>query len=403
MAKVNDNYLKLPGSYLFSTVAKKIGAYQEANPDKTVIKMSIGDVTKPLAPAVTAAMSKAVEEMGTAEGFRGYGPEQGYDFLRAAIVKNDYNARGIDIAADEVFVSDGAKSDCGNIGDIFSVDNKVAVCDPVYPVYVDTNAMAGRAGEFLNEHWINLVYMPCTEENGFMPEIPKEKVDIINLCFPNNPTGVAATKEQLKPWIDYAKENNAVILYDSAYEAFITNPDVPHSIYELEGAKEVAIEFRSFSKTAGFTGTRCAYTIVPHDLKLNGTELNGLWNRRQCTKFNGVPYIIQRGAEAVYTEAGMKQCRENIEYYLNNARIIREALSEAGLKVYGGENAPYIWAKTPNGMGSWEFFDKVLNESGVGITPGAGFGPSGEGYVRLTAFSTKENTEAAMERIKKIL
>lgn len=403
MAKVNDNYLKLPGSYLFSTVAKKISAYQEANPDKTVIKMSIGDVTKPLAPAVTEAMKKAVGEMGTAEGFRGYGPEQGYDFLRAAIVKHDYNARGIDISADEVFVSDGAKSDCGNIGDIFSVDNKVAVCDPVYPVYVDTNAMAGRAGDFLNEHWTNLVYMPCTEENGFMPEIPKEKVDIIYLCFPNNPTGVAATKEQLKPWIDYAKENNAVILYDSAYEAFITNPDVPHSIYELEGAKEVAIEFRSFSKTAGFTGTRCAYTIVPHDLKLNGTELNALWNRRQCTKFNGVPYIIQRGAEAVYTPDGMKQCRENIEYYLNNARIIREALSHAGLNVYGGENAPYIWAKTPNGMGSWEFFDKVLNESGVGITPGAGFGPSGEGYVRLTAFSTKENTEAAMERIKKIL
>ncbi len=403
MAKINDNFLKLPGSYLFSTIAKKVAEYTEANPDKEVIKMGIGDVTRPLVPAVIEAMHKATDEMGTSEGFRGYGPEQGYDFLRNAIVEHDYKARGIDIAPDEVFVSDGAKSDCGNIGDIFSKDNKVAVCDPVYPVYVDTNAMAGRAGEYIADHWNNLVYMPCLAENGFMPQIPDEKADMIYLCFPNNPTGVAATREQLKPWIEYAKKNNAVILYDSAYEAFISDPDVPHSIYEIEGAKEVAIEFRSFSKTAGFTGTRCAYTVVPHELKLDGTELNGLWNRRQCTKFNGVPYVIQRAAEAVYTDEGHKEIRENIDYYLKNASIIREALTEAGLEVYGGVNAPYIWAKTPKGMKSWDFFDKLLKEAGVVTTPGAGFGPSGEGYIRLTAFNTLENTIKAMEKIKAIL
>lgn len=403
MAKINNNYLKLPGAYLFSTVARKANEFAAAHPDRELIKMSIGDVTKPLAPAVIDAMHKAVDEMGTAEGFKGYGPEQGYDFLRNKIVEMDYASRGIDIKADEIFISDGAKSDCGNIGDIFSVDNKVAVCDPVYPVYVDTNAMAGRAGEFVDEHWTNLYYMPCTEENGFMPQLPTEKVDIIYLCFPNNPTGVAATRDQLKAWIEYAKENDAVILYDSAYEAFITNPDVPHSIYEIEGAKEVAIEFRSFSKTAGFTGTRCAYTVVPHELKVEGTELNGLWNRRQCTKFNGVPYVIQKAAEAVYSEEGQKQTKADIAYYLENARIIREALTEAGLTVYGGENAPYIWAKTPNNMKSWEFFDEVLDEAGVVTTPGSGFGPSGERYVRLTAFSTKENTIKAMEKIKKIL
>ena len=403
MAKINDNYLKLPGAYLFSTVARKAEEFAAAHPDRELIKMSIGDVTKPLAPAVTEAMHKAVDEMGTAEGFRGYGPEQGYDFLRSKIAECDYKSRGIDIDISEIFVSDGAKSDCGNIGDIFSADNKVAVCDPVYPVYVDTNAMAGRAGDYIGEHWTNLYYMPCTEENGFMPELPKEKVDIIYLCFPNNPTGVAATREQLKPWVEYAKENGAVILYDSAYEAFITNPDVPHSIYEIEGAKEVAIEFRSFSKTAGFTGTRCAYTVVPHTLKIDGTELNSLWNRRQCTKFNGVPYVIQRAAEAVYSDAGQKQTKEAIAYYLENAKIIRGALTEAGLTVYGGENAPYIWAKTPNGLKSWEFFDKILDEAGVVTTPGSGFGPSGEGFARLTAFSTKENTIKAMEKIKAIL
>lgn len=403
MARINDNYNKLPGSYLFSDIAKKVAAFQKENPDKEIIKMGIGDVTRPLVSSVTEAMHKAVDEMGTAEGFRGYGPEQGYDFLRNKIVEKDYAARGIDIEADEIFVSDGAKSDCGNIGDIFSADNKVAVCDPVYPVYVDTNAMAGRAGEYINDHWSNLYYMPCTKENGFMPEIPSEKVDMIYLCFPNNPTGVAATREQLKPWVEYAKKNGAVILYDSAYEAFITNPDVPHSIYEIEGAKEVAIEFRSFSKTAGFTGTRCAYTVVPKTLIVDGTALNSMWNRRQCTKFNGVPYVIQRAAEAVYSDEGYRQTRENISYYMENAKIIRSALAEAGLSVYGGENAPYIWAKTPEGTTSWEFFDKLLKEAGVVTTPGVGFGPSGEGYIRLTAFSTKENTIKAMERIKTVL
>lgn len=403
MAKINDNYLKLPGSYLFSTIAKKVAAYTAAHPEKEVIKMGIGDVTKPLAPAVVEALHKAADEMGTSEGFRGYGPEQGYDFLREAIVENDYKARGIDIEADEIFVSDGAKSDCGNIGDIFSADNKVAVCDPVYPVYVDTNAMAGRAGDFIGSHWSKLYYMPCVEENGFLPELPKEKVDMIYLCFPNNPTGEAATREQLKEWVDYAKENGSVILYDSAYEAFITDENVPHSIYEIEGAKDVAIEFRSFSKTAGFTGTRCAYTVVPKALVVEGTPLNSLWNRRQCTKFNGVPYVIQRAAEAVYSEEGKKQVRETIEYYLENAKIIKNALSEAGLSVYGGVNSPYVWAKTPNGMKSWEFFDKLLEEANVVTTPGEGFGPSGEGYIRLTAFNTKENTEKAMERIKAVL
>lgn len=403
MAKINDNYLKLPGAYLFSTVAKKANEFTQKHPEREMIKMSIGDVTKPLAPSVIDAMHKAVDEMGTAEGFRGYGPEQGYDFLRNAIVEHDYKARNVDIKPDEIFISDGAKSDCGNIGDIFSVDNKVAVCDPVYPVYVDTNAMAGRAGDFIGERWSNLYYMPCLAENNFLPQLPTEKVDIIYLCFPNNPTGMAATREQLKPWIEYAKANGSVILYDSAYEAFITDSNVPHSIYELDGAKEVAIEFRSFSKTAGFTGTRCAYTVVPHELKIDGTELNALWNRRQCTKFNGVPYVIQRAAEAVYSEAGQKETKAAIAYYLENAKIIREGLSEAGLTVYGGVNAPYIWAKTPDNMKSWEFFDKLLEETGVVTTPGSGFGPSGEGYVRLTAFSTKENTIKAMEKIKSLL
>lgn len=403
MAKINDNYLKLPGAYLFSTVAKKAADFTAKHPDREVIKMSIGDVTKPLAPAVIEAMHKSVDEMGTPEGFRGYGPEQGYDFLRNKIVECDYKSRGIDLQPDEIFISDGAKSDCGNIGDIFAKDNKVAVCDPVYPVYVDTNAMAGRAGDFIGEHWNNLYYMPCLAENNFLPQIPTEKVDMIYLCFPNNPTGMAATRDELKPWVEYAKANNAVILYDSAYEAFITDPDVPHSIYEIEGAKEVAIEFRSFSKTAGFTGTRCAYTVMPHELKVDGVELNCLWNRRQCTKFNGVPYIIQRAAEAVYSPEGQKQTKEAIAYYLENAKIIREALSGAGLTVYGGVNAPYIWAKTPNNYKSWEFFDKILEDAGVVTTPGAGFGPSGEGYVRLTAFSTKENTIKAMEKIKAIL
>ena len=401
MAKVNENFLKLPGSYLFSTVAKKIAAYGAAHSDADIIKMSIGDVTLPLCESVISAMHGAVDEMGKAETFRGYGPEQGYDFLREKIVKSDYESRGIDIKTDEIFVSDGAKSDCGNIVDIFSEDNIVAVCDPVYPVYVDTNAMSGRAGNFTDGRWSRLYYMPCTAQNGFLPAIPDKKVDMIYLCFPNNPTGEAANREYLEQWVKYAHENDAVILYDSAYEAFITQEDIPHSIYEIDGAKEVAIEFRSFSKTAGFTGTRCAYTVVPKELKVGGASLNSLWNRRQCTKFNGVSYVIQRAAEAVYSPEGQKQTKANIAYYLENARIIRNALTDVGLTVYGGVNAPYIWAKTPDNFGSWEFFDYLLDKARVAVTPGAGFGPSGEGYVRLTAFSSLEKTKEAMERIKK--
>ena len=350
-------------------------------------------------------MHKAVDEMATAQGFHGYGPEQGYDFLRQAIAEHDYKARGVDIQPDEIFVSDGAKSDCGNIGDIFGIDNVVAVCDPVYPVYVDTNAMAGRAGDYdaATGRWSNLVYMPCVAENGFSPAIPEQKVDLIYLCFPNNPTGAVATREQLKAWVDHANATGAVILYDSAYEAFITDPAIPHSIFEIEGARTCAIEFRSFSKTAGFTGTRCAYTVIPKELERDGTALNGLWNRRQCTKFNGVPYVVQRGAEAVYSPEGRAQVKETIDYYLNNAKVIREGLAAAGLTVSGGENSPYIWARTPDGMGSWDFFDKLLREANVVTTPGTGFGPSGEGYIRLTAFGEAEATRQAVERIKAVL
>ena len=405
MTKVNQNFLKLPGSYLFSEIARRLAAYTAEHPEAKMIRLGIGDVTRPLAPAVIEAMHKAVDEMGTFEGFHGYGPEQGYDFLREAIAKTDYAARGVDIKPNEIFVSDGAKSDCGNIGDIFGADNVVAVCDPVYPVYVDTNAMAGRAGDFQEElgKWSKLVYMPCVEENGFTPRIPQEKVDMIYLCFPNNPTGTVATKEQLKAWVDYANENKAVILYDSAYEAFITQDDVPHTIYEIEGARTCAIEFRSFSKTAGFTGNRCAYTVVPMELERDGAKLNALWNRRQCTKFNGVPYVIQRGAAAVYTEEGQRQIKETIAYYQENARVIREGLTEAGLTCFGGVNAPYIWLKTPDGMGSWEFFDKLLKEANVVTTPGAGFGPSGEGYIRLTAFGDADATREAVARIRTML
>ena len=405
MTKVNQNFLKLPGSYLFSEIARRLAAYTAEHPEAKMIRLGIGDVTRPLAPAVIEAMHKAVDEMGTFEGFHGYGPEQGYDFLREAIAKTDYAARGVDIKPNEIFVSDGAKSDCGNIGDIFGADNVVAVCAPVYPVYVDTNAMAGRAGDFQEElgKWSKLVYMPCVEENGFTPQIPQEKVDMIYLCFPNNPTGTVATKEQLKAWVDYANENKAVILYDSAYEAFITQDDVPHTIYEIEGARTCAIEFRSFSKTAGFTGNRCAYTVVPMELERDGAKLNALWNRRQCTKFNGVPYVIQRGAAAVYTEEGQRQIKETIAYYQENARVIREGLTEAGLTCFGGVNAPYIWLKTPDGMGSWEFFDKLLKEANVVTTPGAGFGPSGEGYIRLTAFGDADATKEAVARIRTML
>lgn len=400
MARVNENFLKLPGSYLFSTVARKIAAYGEEHTNADIIKMSIGDVTLPLCESVVSAMRTACDEMGRAETFHGYGPEQGYDFLREKIAEFDYKRRGVDIKTDEIFVSDGAKSDCGNIVDIFSSDNVVAVCDPVYPVYVDTNAMSGRAGDFVGGKWSKLYYMPCNAENGFLPSIPEKKVDMIYLCFPNNPTGEAASKDYLKMWVEYAHKNGSVILYDSAYEAFITEDNIPHSIYEIDGAKEVAIEFRSFSKTAGFTGTRCAYTVVPRALKVGGVCLTDLWNRRQCTKFNGVSYVIQRAAEAVYSADGQMQTRANIAYYLENAKIIRNALSDVGLTVYGGKNAPYIWAKTPNGFGSWEFFDYLLDKAQVAVTPGAGFGPSGEGYVRLTAFSSHEKTKEAMNRIR---
>ena len=385
MFSINDNFVKLPQSYLFSDIARRVAAFTEANPDKSVIRLGIGDVTRPLVPAVVEAMQKACAEMGQEATFRGYGPEQGYSFLREAIVEHDYRARGVDMQPDEVFVSDGAKSDTGNIGDIFGADNVVAVCDPVYPVYVDTNAMAGRAGELGSDgRWSNLIYMPCTEENGFAPSIPEKRADMIYLCFPNNPTGASITYDGLKKWVDYALENGSVILYDSAYEAFITE-DIPHSIFEIEGAKQCAIEFRSFSKTAGFTGTRCGYTVV----------------RRQTTKFNGVPYIVQRGAEAVYSPEGQRQTRETIAYYLQNAKVIREGLSDAGFTAYGGVNAPYIWLRTPDGLSSWEFFDELISRAGVVGTPGSGFGPSGEGYFRLTSFGSLENSVAAIERIKR--
>jgi len=402
LIKINQNYLKLPGGYLFPEIGRRVRAFE--NPSKPLIRLGIGDVTRPLAPAVIEAMHKAVEEMGHKDTFRGYCEETcgAYDFLRFAI-RDDYLRRGVDIADDEIFVSDGAKSDCGNIGDILDADNVVAVCDPVYPVYVDTSAMAGRAGEYNGTHWTNLIYMPCTAENDFIPELPERVPDIIYLCFPNNPTGAVATKEQLKLWVDYARSHGSLILYDGAYEAFISEPDIPHSIFEIEGAKECAIEFRSFSKTAGFTGTRCAYTVIPKALELGGGNLNAMWNRRQSTKFNGVPYVIQRAAEATLTEAGRAQTQETIRYYMNNAKVIRDGLSKAGLQVYGGVNAPYIWFRTPDGMDSWKFFDRLLYEACVVTTPGAGFGPSGEGYIRVTAFGDAEATYEAVERILSVM
>ena len=411
MVKVNTNYLKLPGSYLFSDIAKKVNAYTAANPDKSIIRLGIGDVTRPLTKSVIEAMHKAVDEMSVSATFRGYGPEQGYDFLRNAIAAYDFASRGVKIEADEIFVSDGAKSDTGNIGDIFGTDNLVAVCDPVYPVYVDTNAMAGRAGNYIEEtkRWDNLIYMPCTEENGFIAELPQGKVpDIIYLCYPNNPTGAAATKEELKLWVDYALNHGSVLLFDAAYEAYITDDTLPHSIYEIPGAEACAIEFRSFSKNAGFTGTRCAYTVVPKALQIKdekgqSVSLNRLWNRRQTTKFNGVPYIIQRGAEAVYTPAGQAETKSLVAYYLKNAGIIKDGLARDGFTVYGGVNSPYVWLKTPEKMGSWEFFDYLLENAGVVGTPGCGFGPCGEGYFRLTGFGSTENTEAAVERIHKLV
>lgn len=403
MFKINENYLKLPGSYLFSTIGKKVREYKAANPDKDVISLGIGDVTKPLAPSVIKALHDAVDEMGNQDTFKGYAPDLGYEFLRNAIRDNDYKARGVDIDIDEIFISDGAKSDSGNIGDIFSKDNKIAVCDPVYPVYVDTNAMAGRTGDYNleTEKWSNVIYMPCTKETGFAPEIPLKNPDIIYLCFPNNPTGATITKDALQEWVDYALKIGACIIYDAAYEAYISEEDVPHSIYECEGAKACAIEIRSFSKNAGFTGTRLGFTVIPKELKKGNVMLRDLWARRHGTKFNGAPYIIQRAGEAVYSEEGKRETREQVAYYMENARIIRESLKEAGYTVYGGVNAPYIWLDT-NGASSWEFFDTLLEKANVVGTPGSGFGPSGEGYFRLTAFGTRENTIEALERIKKI-
>ena len=408
MSYINENFLQLQESYLFSTIAKKVSKFMNENPDKNLIKLGIGDVTRPIVPACINAMHKAVDEMGTSEGFRGYGPEQGYDFLRKAIIEHDYKSRGIEIEEDEVFVSDGAKCDTGNIVDIFSVDNKVAITDPVYPVYLDTNVMSGRSGDFDSSRGIysNIVYLPVMAENNFKPDLPKEKVDMIYLCFPNNPTGTVLNKEDLEKWVKYAKETNSIILYDAAYEAFITQEDIPHSIYEINGAKDVAIEFKSFSKTAGFTGLRCGYVVIPKAVKgytKSGEEVsyNKLWNRRTCTKFNGTSYIVQRAAEAIYSEEGQTQIKENISYYMENARIIRDGLEKIGITYYGGFNAPYVWLKVPEKMTSWEFFDLLLEKVNVVGTPGSGFGPHGEGYFRLTAFGTKENTIEAMERMKR--
>lgn len=406
MAFVNENYLKLPGSYLFSEIARRVSQFKDENPKADIIRLGIGDVTRPLASAVVEAMQKAVQEMGRQETFRGYGPEQGYNFLIETIIAHDFRPRGVELAVDEVFISDGAKSDTANFQELFGTDNIVAVSDPVYPVYVDSNVMAGRAGELNARGEFNrLVYLPCTEENGMKPQLPQGKVDLIYLCFPNNPTGMTLSHGELKQWVDYARENRAIILFDAAYEAFIQEEGVPHSIFEVEGAREVAVEFRSFSKTAGFTGTRCAYTIVPKELKVydshgNAHNLNSLWLRRQATKFNGVSYPVQAGAFAVFSEQGQRQIHETIRYYMENARIIREGLTTAGYRIFGGVNAPYIWLKTPENTGSWEFFDKLMREAHVVGTPGGGFGTNGEGYFRLTAFGTRENTERAVERIR---
>ena len=404
MFKINDNYLKLPGSYLFSTIAKKVAAYKEANPDKKdqIISLGIGDVTLPLAPAVISRLHSAVDEMAVKETFKGYAPDLGYEFLRSAIAQHDYKTRGVEIAIDEIFISDGAKSDSGNIGDIFSVDNRIAVCDPVYPVYVDTNVMAGRTGTYdaKTETWSNVIYMPCTKETNFAPALPEETPDIIYLCLPNNPTGTTITKDQLQEWVDYANRIGAVIIYDGAYEAYISEDNVAHTIYECEGARTCAIELKSFSKNAGFTGVRLGYAVVPKDLKCGEVSLHQMWARRHGTKFNGAPYIVQRAGEAVYSEAGKAQLKEQVAYYMKNAAAIKGGLQNAGFEVFGGVNAPYIWLKTPDQMTSWEFFDYLLEKANVVGTPGSGFGPSGEGYFRLTAFGTYENTLAALERIK---
>ena len=408
MALVNEHFLKLPGNYLFSDIAKKVNTYKVTHPKEKIIRLGIGDVTQPLAPAIIEAMHKAVDEMAVQETFRGYGPEQGYSFLIDTILKNDFASRGISLEPSEIFISDGAKSDTGNIGDILRHDNSVGVTDPVYPVYIDSNVMGARAGNLESGKWSNIVYIPCLAENDFIPELPSRRVDILYLCYPNNPTGTTLTKDELKRWVNYALANDTLILFDAAYEAYIQDPDIPHSIYEIKGAKKVAIEFRSFSKTAGFTGMRCGYTVVPKELNgftLEGerVQLNKLWNRRQCTKFNGTNYITQRAAEAVYSPEGKEQVKEIINYYMTNARIMKEGLQQCGLKVYGGDNAPYLWIKTQKGLTSWKFFEKMLYEVSIVGTPGVGFGPSGEGYLRLTAFGDRDNTLEAMARLKKWL
>lgn len=405
MAFINDNFLKLPGSYLFSEIARRVEAFKASHPGVKLIRLGIGDVTRPLPPACIDAMHKAVDEMASADTFRGYGPEQGYEFLRRAIVENDY--AGLDIDASEVFVSDGAKSDTGNFGDILSQANTIGVTDPIYPVYIDSNVMGGRAGTLAADgHWSDVCYLPCTADNGFAPQIPDRRLDVVYLCYPNNPMGTTLTRSQLAEWVDYALANDTLLLFDAAYEAFITEPDVPHSIYEIEGARRCAVEFRSYSKTAGFTGVRCGFTVVPKDLTVKAADgsrvaLNAVWNRRQCTKFNGTSYITQRAAEAIYTPEGKAQVRATIDYYLRNASTMLSGLRAVGLEAYGGVNSPYIWLKTPAGVTSWEFFDKLLNEANVVGTPGAGFGPAGEGYLRLTAFGTYEDCLEAMDRIAK--
>lgn len=404
MALVNEHFLKLSNNYLFSDIAKKVNAFKVSHPKERVISLGIGDVTQPLCPAVIEAMHKAVDEMSSKETFRGYGPEHGYDFLREAILKNDYLSRGIHLDISEIFVNDGAKSDTGNIQEILRWDNSIGVTDPIYPVYIDSNAMIGRAGVFENGHWSSVTYFPCTAENNFIPQLPDHRVDMIYLCYPNNPTGTVLPKEELRKWVNFALRNESVIFYDSAYEAYIRDENIPHSIYEIKGARKCAIEFRSYSKTAGFTGVRCGYTVIPKELQaftLDGktVELNHLWERRQSTKFNGTSYISQRGAEAIYTPEGREQIRKTIDYYMGNARIMRDALTKLGLTVYGGENAPYLWVKTPNGMESWKFFEQLLYGAGIVCTPGVGFGPSGEGYIRFTAFGNREDVEEAMKRI----
>jgi LL-diaminopimelate aminotransferase len=401
MLKLNPNFAKLRQNYLFLTIRNKVQEYREKHPEADIISLGIGDVTQPLVPAVIDAMHRAVDDMARPETFKGYGQDFGYHFLRNAIIENDYKPYGVTLGIDEVFISDGAKSDTGNIGELFSVDNTVAVCDPVYPVYVDSNVLAGRAGELVDGRWSKFIYMPCTEENNFIPAIPDKKADIIYLCYPNNPTGVHASFDQLQNWVDYALENGSVLLYDAAYSAFITEGK-PKTIYQIEGAKACAIEFKSFSKTAGFTGVRCGYTVIPKELRFDGMSVNAMWARRQSTKFNEASYISQAGAAAIYTEIGKKQALEVIGYYRNNARIIREGLKEAGFTVYGGVDAPYIWLKTPNELSSWEFFDELLERARVVGTPGSGFGPSGEGFLRLTAFGSTERSIEAVERIKAV-